>query len=256
MALVSTPSKNYRDRGVVLRTQPLGETDRIIILLTRSSGLVHAVAKGVRKGNSRFGGRLEPFMYLDISLVAGKKLHTVSQVQTRHAYTASLMADFDAYSVATVISELAESLLNFETEQNEPFFDLLVGALASLARSGHPALDVFTAFALRAMGLAGWGFSLQTCSLCGRPAEPAWFSAESGVVCDSCARSSRVQARQPISPEMLTYLENLRSVQWSRISPADSRSLSTAAYRIIIQYVQWHLEKPLRSVALIEKEVS
>ena len=49
----------YRDSGVVLRTIKLGETDRIITLLTQGHGKVRAVAKGVRKSGSRFGGRLE-----------------------------------------------------------------------------------------------------------------------------------------------------------------------------------------------------
>src|SRR5699024_8935134 len=50
----------YRDEGVVLRTQKLGEADRIVTLLTRRTGLVRAVGKGVRRTKSRFGARLEP----------------------------------------------------------------------------------------------------------------------------------------------------------------------------------------------------
>ena len=45
----------YRDEAIVLRTQKLGEADRIITLLTRSHGRVRAVAKGVRRTSSRFG---------------------------------------------------------------------------------------------------------------------------------------------------------------------------------------------------------
>ena len=47
----------YRDEGVVLRTQKLGEADRIITLLTRSHGRVRAVGKGVRRTRSRSSGR-------------------------------------------------------------------------------------------------------------------------------------------------------------------------------------------------------
>lgn len=52
----------YQDEGVVLRTVKLGEADRIVTLLTRDHGKIRAVAKGVRRTKSRFGGRLEPFM--------------------------------------------------------------------------------------------------------------------------------------------------------------------------------------------------
>ena len=51
---VSTP-KTYTDHALILRTQNLGEADRIIIMLTRNNGITHAVAKSIRKPNSKFG---------------------------------------------------------------------------------------------------------------------------------------------------------------------------------------------------------
>ncbi len=58
----------YRDEGVVLRVQKLGEADRIVTLLTRRTGRVRAVAKGVRRTRSRFGARLEPFSHFYLQL--------------------------------------------------------------------------------------------------------------------------------------------------------------------------------------------
>ena len=63
----------YRDEGVVLRTHQLGEADRIVTLLTREHGKVRAVARGVRRTSSRFGGRLEPFMVADMQLAVGRR---------------------------------------------------------------------------------------------------------------------------------------------------------------------------------------
>ena len=67
----------YHDEGVVLRTAKLGEADRIITLLTRDHGKVRAVAKGVRRAKSRFGGRLEPFMRVDVLIAEGRTLDTL-----------------------------------------------------------------------------------------------------------------------------------------------------------------------------------
>ena len=64
----------YRDEAVVLRTQKLGEADRIITLLTRGSGRVRAVAKGVRRTKLAFGSRLEPFTHVDLQLAEGRSL--------------------------------------------------------------------------------------------------------------------------------------------------------------------------------------
>ena len=63
----------YRDQGVVLRTYKLGEADRIVVLLTAGHGKVRAVAKGVRKTKSRFGGRLEPTSQRQPAAVRGAR---------------------------------------------------------------------------------------------------------------------------------------------------------------------------------------
>ena len=73
----------YRDTGVVLRTYKLGEADRIVVLLTAEHGKVRAVAKGVRKTKSRFGGRLEPLSHVSLLLYEGRELDIVTQAETR-----------------------------------------------------------------------------------------------------------------------------------------------------------------------------
>src|SRR3712207_2111879 len=73
----TTPQSLYRDEGVVLRTQKLGEADRIITVLTRRHGKVRAVAKGVRRTKSKFGARLEPFSHVDLQLYTGRTLDRI-----------------------------------------------------------------------------------------------------------------------------------------------------------------------------------
>ena len=64
----------YRDEALILRTQKLGEADRIITMLTRDHGRVRGVAKGVRRTMSKFGARLEPGSHVDIQLHIEKHL--------------------------------------------------------------------------------------------------------------------------------------------------------------------------------------
>ena len=107
---VSTP-KTYTDHALILRTQNLGEADRIIIMLTRNNGITHAVAKSIRKPNSKFGARLEPYMHVALSLTQGRgTLRTITQTTTLHAYTAPIMGDYTAYTTAAVIAETCETL--------------------------------------------------------------------------------------------------------------------------------------------------
>ena len=107
----------YRDEGVVLRTAKLGEADRIVTLLTRSHGKIRAVAKGVRRVKSRFGGRLEPFMRVDVLIATGRTLDVVSQAESISAYAAPICADYGAYGIANVMVETADKLVSAEGER-------------------------------------------------------------------------------------------------------------------------------------------
>lgn len=247
--------KTIRDSAIVLRTQDLGEYDRIVILATRCSGVVHAVAKGVRKSSSKIGARLEPFMLVDISASAGKNLATISQVVTRRAYFASIVADYTRYTVAAVVCEVAEQVLTHEQERDEQQFTLLAGALAALASGKHPPHRILDAYMLRALHLAGWSMALSTCASCGSTNDLTYFSPEVGVLCARCARSGVYNRISPTPPQGPEYLQALARGEWQTIARQFDIALAHRFSGHIMDYVQWQLDKPLKTLATLEKEL-
>ena len=151
----------YRDEAVVLRTQKLGEADRILTLLTRSHGRVRAVAKGVRRTSSRFGARLEPFGHVDLQLAHGRTLDVVTQVESLRSYGAQLVGDYSAYTAGTAMLEAAERLVDQDGEPAVQQFLLLVGGLRAMTDHGRSPAQVLDAFLLRSLAVAGWGASLR-----------------------------------------------------------------------------------------------
>src|SRR5215510_11664034 len=72
-----------KTEAVVLRSLRYGEADRILHLYTPRRGRIGAIAKGVRRARSRFGGRLEPFFRLNLVLHEGRgELLTVTSAET------------------------------------------------------------------------------------------------------------------------------------------------------------------------------
>ena len=154
----------YRDRGVVLRTYKLGEADRIVVFLTRGHGKVRAVAKGVRKTKSRFGGRMEPATHVDVLFYEGRgELDIVSQAETIDHFGA-LRDDLDRLGRAVSMLEAADQL-SLEREVNAPLYELLVGALRTLARQDAPL--VVPGFFLKALALEGFRPQVDACVACG-----------------------------------------------------------------------------------------
>ena len=153
----------YRDEGVVLRTIKLGEADRIVTILTRNHGKIRAVAKGVRRVKSRFGGRLEPFMRDDLLIAEGRSLDVVSQAASISTYAAGIVGDFEAYAAACEIVETADRLISTENEPSPAQYLLLAGALNALSRHAHPCSAIGDSYVLRALSHAGWTPRLDAC---------------------------------------------------------------------------------------------
>ena len=134
-----------KTEGVVLRSMRYGEADRILHLYTPHRGRVGAIAKGVRRSRSRFGGRLEPFFRLRLILHEGRgELLTVTSAETVSGHP-RLRDDGPALDVAARACDAVGRL--FETSEPHPgVFNLLCHELA--------LLDADPAAASRANALA------------------------------------------------------------------------------------------------------
>ena len=159
----------YRDDGIVLRTQKLGEADRIVTILTRRNGRVRAVGKGVRRTKSRFGARLEPFTHVDLLLYTGRSLDVITQAETVRAYGEPLATDYPRYTSGTAMLETAERFTPMEKEPLIRQFLLLVGGLRALGERVHDPRLVLDAYLLRTLAVAGYAPALDECAVCGTP---------------------------------------------------------------------------------------
>ncbi len=180
---VSGPVKT---EGIVLRSMRYGEADRILHLYTPQLGRVSAIAKGVRRARSRFGGRLEPFFRLQLDLHEGRgELLTVTGAQTVEAY-ARLRSHARAIDAAARACDAVGRL--FETGEPHPnVFNLLCRRLSLLDDGAADGRAGALAFRLKLMLAAGLAPQLGACACCGERDRLVGFSgASGGVVCGKC----------------------------------------------------------------------
>ncbi len=230
----------------MLRTWKLGESDRIISLLTKQRGKVRAVAKGVRKTSSRFGARLEPFSHIDLQLVQGRgALDIVTQVESLHP---SLMgADYDRFCAAQVLVEAADRLVAEDHSPSMSQYRLLLGGLLALGRGRLPLTAVVDSYLLRSLAAAGWAVSLEACANCGQTAQLRWFSSQlGGAVCPEC----RPPASTSASPDLLVLVGALLAGDWNKVCAAEP-SLRFRAHKLVSSFASWHLERSLKSLPFL-----
>jgi len=237
----------YRDEAIVLRTHKLGEADRIVTLLGRRRGRIRAVAKGVRKPSSRFGSRLEPFMLVDLQCYEGRSLDTVTQVVTLGAFGAAIAGDYGKYTAGAAILEAADRLT--EEDGSAQQFQLLVGALRSLAAGEHAPGSTLDSYLLRALAVAGWSPSFDACAMTGAPGPHSAFVIQAGgVVADEVAPPGVPR----LDPATLALLAALLGGDWSVVDAAEPRARERAS-GIVAAYAQFHLERGLRALPHVDR---
>ena len=238
----------YREQGIVLRTYKLGETDRIVHVLSQGRGKVRAVAKGVRRPGSRFGGRLEPYGHVDLLLYEGKNLDMISQAELITPF-AEVRHDFALSACGSAMVEGADRV-GQEAERNTRLFLLLLAGLRALARRPeHPAL-VLDAYLLRLASIAGYHPELGACAACGVPGPHTVFGiAAGGTLCSACAPADA----QPLEARVTALLGRLVEGPWDGLlDGTDARSRRTAG-ALVNSYLTYHLGKPLRAWALVPR---
>ncbi|MFT4147992.1 MAG: DNA repair protein RecO [Micrococcaceae bacterium] len=243
----SFASKSYKDNAIVIRTHKLGESDRIITLLTQHHGIVRAVAKGVRKTKSKFGARLEPSMVVDALLVHGRNLDIVSQVESLGAYTELFASDYQLYIIGSTMLETAEKLYQ-DTDQTFHEYNLLLGALNALNNQHDDPHLILDAYLLRAVSQAGWTPSFIDCAKCGKAGPHKALSIPlGGAVCENC----RPPGAAAPDTEVFEVLDGLLNSRWAKPRVA-STEVKDHVHSITANYVQYHIDKKIKSLNYVE----
>ena len=229
----------YRDQGIVLRTYKLGEADRIVVICTRDHGKVRAVAKGVRKTRSRFGGRLEPTSHVQLQLHRGRsELDVVTQVESVDQFR-EVREDLARLGKAMAMLEAIDRV-GIDREPDGALYRMLLGGLRALDAGDSPL--VVPAFYLKLLVHDGVGPEVGACALCGADRDLVAFDYGSGgVLCRSCRRGS------PLSPDAL---ELMRMVLGGNLSAALALPLSPATSEVehlATATMEHHLERRLRA---------
>ena len=236
---------SYRDQGIVLRTYKLGETDRIVHLLTQGRGKVRAVAKGVRRPGSRFGARLEPFSHVELQLYDGRNLDMITQAELIVS-NAAVRLDYATSAAASVMVELTDDVAQEGERDNALFLLLRAGLQALDAQPDDPAVFV-DAFLLRAASVLGFHVFTDACAVCRKPGEHVFLSVKAGgALCADCAPTGT----RAVDRDVIDAVATLRAAgEWAALLPlARERPQARAtAASFARAFTEHHLDRRLRS---------
>lgn len=122
--------KTFSTPAISLRSRAFKEQDLLVDVYTLEQGKLSLMVKGGRKLHSKMAGHLEPFILLELMVIAGKNIPTAAAASSRNSYQ-SLKSDFDKIAAAGWAISQFNKLVK-EGERDDRLFHALSDFLALL----------------------------------------------------------------------------------------------------------------------------
>lgn len=257
-------SRTYQATGINLKAQPMGESDRLVTILTREFGLIRVIAPGARKHLSSLGGRSGMFVVNELLIAKGRSLDKITQAQTLKSY-ALLSLDLGKLAASQYLIEMVLAQALSEQPQEE-LYDLLNQHLQQLEEL--PRLDSWsvlrhlTQAIFHFLTLSGMTPEVQVCCLTGRALIPDFNESKSQVGFSVPAGGTLSLAAWQQNPEVILSrrLNAIELAILQQLSQPQLEVFTTDQYnpswlrveQILRSYTQYHFERPIRSAALID----
>lgn len=192
--------KTFTTDAINLKNYPLNDNDSIVVMFSKTKGLMRAVAKGSKRPKSKLGARIQMFIANKMLLFEGRNLDTISEAQSLNTFS-RIRYDLDKLTYSMYIAELVNTFCskNYNNDENyEEIYELLykVYDLIALSQNKQEALLCVIKFLIKFLSVLGWGLDFNSCSTCQRGLsedinKSSIFSYElGGFLCEDCANKN------------------------------------------------------------------
>jgi len=252
--------QTYRATGINLKSMAMGESDRLLTILTKEYGLIRAVAAGARKHRSGMAGRSNLFVVNDLQIAEGRSLDRITQAEIIYAFS-GLGQNLAKLTAAQYLAELAlvQALSNQPQDQ---LFGLLTQQLKNLESSEHNSLAYLNHGIYHLLAIAGFAPQLHACCLTRQPLTPnltssQWqvgFSITGGGVVKLAESLEFNQSATKINYHLNGRELNALQALTADDPPKDDLPSATWATveHILRAYAQYHFDRPILSATLID----
>lgn len=233
--------KEFRDDAVVLRTYKSGESDRVVVLWTRSHGKVRVLAKGIRKATSRLGGNLETLAYVNVDLVKTRGDFYIARHVSHTERLTTLRSSYARINAGYAVVEVVDAIPSDDVA-DEAIFDLLTRVLLTLDDDAFDPTLVPTSFYFKLLTLDGSGPVVDECVNCGRDVPLVAFDAQvGGALCGDC------RSGVSISGDALTLIRRIVGGDLAGVLRGEVPAGAGEVMAVALDAIEDHFGKRLRA---------
>lgn len=229
-------------KGLVIKEQTIGESDRLVTLLTADNGLVRAFARGAKQVRNRMSSSTSLFAYSTFSLYRGRDAYVIENASPIEVFF-DLRKDIKKLALAQYFTQLAYEL-GEEEQPGEELLSLILNALHLLCNTDKDLRLVKTAVELRALTLGGYMPDVLYCQTCGEyESELMYFDIAQGCIyCDKHGRAGSVPCpKNVITAIRFICLTEPKKVFSFSLSDENFDLLSDISEKYLISRIQRNL---------------
>ncbi len=226
----------FKAEGMVLRTRVLGESDRLVTLLTWQEGKFEAVARGARKTKSRLAAGVDLFTHGHFTFHRGKTWPIITGQDPIERFS-WFRDDPDLYPYGIYLAELTDRLVSGE----EPCADLCELLLEGWKLLGEDLNRYLLcrSFELKLAHIAGYSPHLHSCTNCGRENTAVFSPRQGGMLCSGC-RGADVIDMLPGTAAIARRLIETPLSQASKVRPTASQRKELS--KVTAAILAYHLD--------------
>lgn len=239
-------------QAVVLHFVDYRESDRIVTVFTRELGKISGRARGARKSNNRFPGRLDLFTRYILVMATGRGAPSFERGDLVDAHF-GLRQDLYRLTWASVLVEMTDHMFG-EGEAHPAAFDVLSLALKELASPQPIRVETLFRAELGLLREAGLLPQLGACINCGKEvgSGPVFrFSVtRGGPVCRECNPQDEGLAVNPGTLKLLEMCERLPDERISQLIFSEEARMQ--GKRLLHNFLKYHVREGIKSLTFLE----
>lgn len=247
--------EQFTTNAINLKSYSISEADKIILMYSKEKGLIKGIAKGIKKINSKLGGRMDLLVANKMMLNKGRNLDTICQAEALNTFF-NLRNDINKLFYALYCSEIVS---NFGTENDpnsEEIYNLFYTFLDCIASSKtkEQIMLCVIRFQLKIMNITGYSIELNECVKCHKKeTEDFYFSIEQGgILCREC--SENIIKKVKIHSKIRGFLNTLLNEDFknhTRYDDLATEKICDICIKMLKNYIEYYSPKRFKTSEIL-----
>ncbi|PIR97671.1 MAG: DNA repair protein RecO [Candidatus Doudnabacteria bacterium CG10_big_fil_rev_8_21_14_0_10_41_10] len=249
---------NYKTfTGMVLRHDPLRETDEIVTFWSWEEGKVRLLVRGVRKQDSRLKTILSPLTWLALHAVPSSYLPVVTSAKAIKSFS-GISSSLNGFALIFGVFEMVLKTTP-DGQPNEELTMLLRKGLEHLDEGKSAGLDFMIDFKLGLFSALGYQLSFSRCVHCQsenseREGQTGHFSQlAAGLLCKNC--HYRFSDAKSTDLRLFQYLNKLGSTETQFLITPAGDYLKKQADGLLSDFLLFVTEREMKSKKFLEQNI-